>query len=184
MKENFDVTGSAYLNIQPIKQLSIRAVFAGGMGMSSNRIERETYRYYEAKEYLKVEYNDEDELIQSFILSISGNPLIAEVLAVNLLCGLTASSSGGLGATLEALGPTFLQQGIAQGISPGVLHRVASIASGGLDSLPHNGATVTTLSLCRISHREGYLDMFMCSVVIPIGAAILCVILGMLGLNF
>lgn len=123
-------------------------------------------------------------IIQSFILSISGNPLIAEVLAVNLLCGLTASSSGGLGATLEALGPTFLQQGIAQGISPGVLHRVASIASGGLDSLPHNGATVTTLSLCRISHREGYLDMFMCSVVIPIGAAILCVILGMLGLNF
>lgn len=49
---NFDVTGNVYLNIQPIKQLSIRAVFAGGMGMSSNRIERETYKYYEAKEYL------------------------------------------------------------------------------------------------------------------------------------
>ncbi len=123
-------------------------------------------------------------IVQSFILSISANPLVAEVLAVNLLCGLTASASGGLGATLEALAPTFIEQGAKIGIGPEVLHRVASISSGGLDSLPHNGATVTTLSLCKISHREGYLDMFICSVVIPIAAAILVVILASLGLRF
>ena len=123
-------------------------------------------------------------IVQAFILSISANPLITEVLAVNLLCGMTASASGGLGATLEALAPTFLAQGQQIGIGPQVLHRIASISSGGLDSLPHNGATVTTLSLCGITHREGYLDMFITSVVIPIATALVIVVLATLGLRF
>ena len=95
-----------------------------------------------------------------------------------------ASASGGLGATLEALAPTFLEQGARIGIGPQVLHRIASISSGGLDSLPHNGATVTTLSLCGISHKEGYLDMFVTSVVIPIATALVIVVLATLGLRF
>ena len=123
-------------------------------------------------------------IVQAFILSISANPLITEVLAVNLLCGMTASASGGLGATLEALAPTFLEQGARIGIGPQVLHRIASISSGGLDSLPHNGATVTTLSLCGITHKEGYLDMFVTSVVIPIATALVIVVLATLGLRF
>ena len=123
-------------------------------------------------------------IIQSFILGISANPLISEILAVNMLCGMTASASGGLGATLEALAPTFIAQGAKVGLSPQVLHRIASISSGGLDSLPHNGATVTTLSLCNISHKEGYLDMFVCSVVIPIGTAIVVAILASIGISF
>ena len=123
-------------------------------------------------------------IIQSFVLSISANPLVSEILAVNLLCGMTASASGGLGATLEALAPTFIEAGAKIGIGPEVLHRVASISSGGLDSLPHNGATVTTLSLCKISHSEGYLDMFVCSVVIPICTAIIIALLASIGLRF
>ena len=123
-------------------------------------------------------------IIQSFVLSISANPLVSEILAVNLLCGMTASASGGLGATLEALAPTFIEAGAKIGIGPEVLHRVASISSGGLDSLPHNGATVTTLSLCKISHSEGYLDMFICSVVIPICTAIIIALLASIGLRF
>ncbi len=122
-------------------------------------------------------------IIQAFILSISANPLVSEILAVNLLCGMTASASGGLGATLEALAPTFINAGAKIGIGPEVLHRIASVSSGGLDSLPHNGATVTTLSLCKITHKEGYLDMFMCSVVIPIGTAILIAILASFGIR-
>jgi H+/gluconate symporter-like permease len=122
-------------------------------------------------------------IVQAFILSISANPLITEVLAVNLLCGMTASASGGLGATLEALAPTFLEQGARIGIGPQVLHRIASISSGGLDSLPHNGATVTTLSLCGITHKEGYLDMFVTSVIIPIATALVIVALATLGLR-
>jgi H+/gluconate symporter-like permease len=122
-------------------------------------------------------------IIQTFILSISANPLVSEILAVNLLCGMTASASGGLGATLEALAPTFIDAGAKIGIGPEVLHRVASISSGGLDSLPHNGATVTTLSLCKISHHEGYLDMFVCSVAIPIATAIIIALLASIGIR-
>ena len=122
-------------------------------------------------------------IIQAFILSISANPLVSEILAVNLLCGMTASASGGLGATLEALASTFIEAGAKIGIGPQVLHRIASVSSGGLDSLPHNGATVTTLSLCNINHREGYLDMFVCSVAIPIGTAIILAVLASLGIR-
>ena len=47
--------------------------------------------------------------IQTMILNLSPNPIIAEALSVNIICGLTASASGGLGITLNALAPTFLQ---------------------------------------------------------------------------
>lgn len=120
-------------------------------------------------------------ILQAFILNISTSPFVSELLSVNLLCGLTASASGGLGATLEALAPTYLKMGATMGIPAAVLHRIASVSAGGLDSLPHNGATVTTLSLCGMTHKESYLDMFMTSVVIPIVAAIAIVILASLG---
>jgi H+/gluconate symporter-like permease len=58
--------------------------------------------------------------------------------------------------------------GAAAGISPQLLHRVAAIASGGLDSLPHNGAVITILGICRLSHRESYFDIFMVTVVGPL----------------
>ncbi|WP_320128545.1 GntP family permease [uncultured Sphaerochaeta sp.] len=122
-------------------------------------------------------------IIQTFVLGISSNPLISEFIAVNLLCGITASASGGLGTTLEALAPTYLSMGAQMGISPAVLHRIASVSAGGLDSLPHNGATVTTLSLCGMTHKEAYKDMFVCSVLIPIFAGFVIVILASLGLS-
>ena len=66
----------------------------------------------------------------------------------------------------------------AAGISPELLHRVATIACGGLDSLPHNGAVITLLGICRLSHQESYLDIFMVSVVGPLIALALVLILG------
>ena len=53
-------------------------------------------------------------------------------------------------------------------ISPEVMHRVASLSSGGLDTLPHNGAVITTLPICGLTHKESYKDIFVTSVVIPI----------------
>lgn len=122
-------------------------------------------------------------IVQSFVLGISANPLVSELLAVNLLCGLTASASGGLGTTLEALAPMYIEMGSKMGIPAAVMHRVASVSSGGLDSLPHNGATVTILSLCKMTHKDSYLDMFMISVVFPIAASIIIVVLASLGIR-
>jgi H+/gluconate symporter-like permease len=39
------------------------------------------------------------------------------------------------------------------------------MSAGTLDSLPHNGAVVTLLAVCGVSHRESYLDMFVVAIV-------------------
>ena len=95
-------------------------------------------------------------VVQNFVFNISSNPIISEALSVNLICGLTASASGGLTITLDALAPTYLQMASDLNISPEILHRIASLACGGLDTLPHNGAVITTLAICGLTHKESY----------------------------
>ncbi|WP_233192584.1 GntP family permease [Sporosarcina sp. P2] len=80
------------------------------------------------------------EKLSDAILGINANPLISEAIAVNVLAGATGSASGGLGITLEALGSHYYEVATTTGPAPEAFHRIASIASGGLDSLPHNGA--------------------------------------------
>lgn len=116
-------------------------------------------------------------LIQTFIFGISSNPIISEALSVNLICGLTASASGGLGISLDALANTYLQMAHTLNISPEILHRIASLSSGGLDTLPHNGAVITTLAICGLTHKESYKDIFVTSVIIPILTTSIIVIL-------
>ena len=115
-------------------------------------------------------------VVQSFIFGLSSNPIISEALSVNLICGLTASASGGLGISLDALAPTYMQMSQALNISPEILHRVASLSCGGLDTLPHNGAVITTLAICGLTHKESYKDIFVTSVVIPIFVTAIVVI--------
>lgn len=115
-------------------------------------------------------------VIQNFVFNISSNPIISEALSVNLICGLTASASGGLTITLDALAPTYLQMARALNISPEVLHRIASLACGGLDTLPHNGAVITTLAICGLTHKQSYKDIFVTSVIIPILVTVVMVI--------
>jgi H+/gluconate symporter-like permease len=97
-----------------------------------------------------------------------GQPLLTEAVAINAMAGITGSASGGLGIALAAMGETFVDMAAAVGISPELLHRVAVIASGGLDSLPHNGAVITLLVICGLTHRESYADIFVVSVVVPV----------------
>ena len=117
--------------------------------------------------------------IKTFVIGIApGNPLISEAIAVNIMAGITGSASGGMSIALGMLGKTYLEMGTAAGISPELLHRVAAIASGGLDSLPHNGAVITLLGICRLTHRQSYLDIFMVSVIGPLVALVVVLILG------
>jgi H+/gluconate symporter-like permease len=64
-----------------------------------------------------------------------------------------------------ALGGAYLQMANSLGIDPGVMHRVAVIGAGTLDSLPHNGAVVTLLAVCGVKHHEGYFDIVMAGIV-------------------
>jgi H+/gluconate symporter-like permease len=104
-------------------------------------------------------------LVRDWVLSIEGGPLVSLAVATNVLAALTGSASGGLTIALDALGETYLRLGYEQGIDPALLHRIAVMSAGTLDSLPHNGAVVTLLSVCGVTHREGYFDLFMVAIV-------------------
>lgn len=100
----------------------------------------------------------------SGLLNIPGNPIIAMSVAVNLLAGLTGSGSGGLGIALDTIIPKFVELGI----NPEVIHRIASMSCGGLDTLPHNGAVITILAVFGLMHKEGYKHMFYTCLVGPV----------------
>jgi H+/gluconate symporter-like permease len=79
---------------------------------------------------------------------------------------------------LDVLGPALMAQAVAQGVDPALLHRVVSVATGGLDTLPHNGAVITLLGICGMTHRQAYGDIFMVAVLAPTLACALIIALG------
>jgi H+/gluconate symporter-like permease len=117
-------------------------------------------------------------MVRDFVLSIGGTPLISLAVATNLLAALTGSASGGLTIALEALGETYMRLASETGLDPALLHRVAVIGSGTLDSLPHNGAVVTLLAVCGSTHRASYFDIFMVAIVGAVIALVATIILG------
>jgi len=104
-------------------------------------------------------------VVRDAVLGIGGGPLVSLAVATNVLAALTGSASGGLTIALDALGATYMARAAEIGLDPGLLHRVAVIGSGTLDSLPHNGAVVTLLSVCGSTHHESYRDIVMVGIV-------------------
>ncbi|MFV3090916.1 GntP family permease [Pseudomonas sp. GW6] len=120
-------------------------------------------------------------VLREFMVGLSpDNILISEAIVVNVLAGITGSASGGLSIALNTMGDTYLQLAQAAGISPELLHRVASMASGGLDTLPHNGAVVTLLAICGLTHRSSYADIFMVTIPPAIAGLAVVITLGTL----
>ena len=118
-------------------------------------------------------------IIQHFLMGISpNNPLISEAIIINVLAGITGSASGGLGIALEVMGANYMQLAQQYNIDPELMHRIAALASGGLDALPHNGAVITMLTICGLTHRESYKDVFVTAVIVPIIALIVIIFLG------
>ncbi len=116
------------------------------------------------------------EVVRDWVLGIEGGPLVGLALATNVLSALTGSASGGLTIALGALGDTYMQLAAQYGIAPALMHRVAVIGAGSLDSLPHNGAVVTLLAVCGATHKESYFDIVMVGIVSALLAlvAVIC----------
>ena len=120
-------------------------------------------------------------IIRDAVLNVSpNNPLISEALAMSVLAGITGSSSGGLSIALQTLGSEYLAMAQEVGIDPELMHRVASLAAGGMDTLPHSGAVITLLAICGLTHRQSYANVAMVTIVLPIGALISVITLGTL----
>jgi H+/gluconate symporter-like permease len=79
---------------------------------------------------------------------------------------------------LDALGETYLRLAAEAQIDPALLHRVATISAGTLDSLPHNGAVVSLLAVCGLTHRESYRDMVMVGIAGAVLALLVVIALG------
>jgi H+/gluconate symporter-like permease len=116
--------------------------------------------------------------VRDWVLSIGGGPLVSLAVSTNILAALTGSASGGLTIALDALGGTYLLLAAERGIDPALLHRVAVIGAGTLDSLPHNGAVVTLLAVCGSTHGKSYFDIVMAGIVGPIVALVAVILLG------
>lgn len=108
------------------------------------------------------------------------NPLISEAIAMGTLAGITGSSSGGMSIALATLGSDYLAMAHQAGISPELLHRVAVLASGSMDTLPHSGAIITLLSICRLTHRKSYGDIAAVTIMMPVIALVTVIVLGTL----
>jgi H+/gluconate symporter-like permease len=92
-------------------------------------------------------------IVRDWVLAIEGGPLVSLAVATNVLAALT-------------------------GLSPALMHRVAVIGSGTLDILPHNGAVVTLLAVCGMTHGDSYFDIVMVGIVSAILALVAVILLG------
>jgi H+/gluconate symporter-like permease len=113
-----------------------------------------------------------------WILTVDLPPLLSIFASVSVVSGIVGSSSGGLQIFMQTLAPKYLEMGV----EPEVLHRIANIAAGGLDSLPHCGAVIAMLMIMGLTHKQAYKDIFIVTVLIPMIAVLLCIgVLSLMG---
>ncbi len=106
-----------------------------------------------------------------WILAVDLPPLLSIFASVSVVSGIVGSSSGGLQIFMQTLAPKYLEMGV----EPEVLHRIANIAAGGLDSLPHCGAVIAMLMIMGLTHKQAYKDIFVVTVLIPVVAVLVCI---------
>lgn len=106
------------------------------------------------------------------------NPLIFVMLTVAICAGACGSASGGMGVAFNALKDTYIKMGV----SLPYVHRIATIAAGTLDTLPHQGAQITLLGICKTTHKEAYWDIAVTQIIIPFIACGIFILLASFGL--
>ena len=111
-----------------------------------------------------------------FAMGLQLSPYVSAAVAINIVAGITGSAAGGLEIFMRTLGKTYLDMGL----NPGAFHRISAIASGGLDSLPHNGAVNTMFMLMGTNHKESYWYVFVIMCIIPIITTVGCVLGAMI----
>lgn len=121
-------------------------------------------------------------LVKERLVGAFSNPLINEAVSVNLLAGITGSASGGMSIALAAMAENFKEAALAANIDFEVLHRVASMASGGMDTLPHNGAVITLLMITGMTHKQSYGDIFAITCIKTVAVFVIIGIYSLTGL--
>lgn len=107
-------------------------------------------------------------VVRDAVFNMGANALVTSVVTTSITAGLTGSSSGGMTIALNALGEDLKAMAEQDGTSLELMHRLTAMAAGGLDTLPHSGAVVTLLIVCGLNHRQGYKDIGMVTIVMPL----------------
>jgi H+/gluconate symporter-like permease len=121
-------------------------------------------------------------VISSGISGTFTNPLVNGAVTTTTLAGITGSASGGMGIALSAMSETYNKAIAAANIPPEVMHRVISMASGGMDTLPHNGAVITLLAVTGLTHRQSYRDIFAITIIKTIAVFFIIALYSLLGI--
>jgi H+/gluconate symporter-like permease len=116
--------------------------------------------------------------VKSSVLSTPGGVLIPVAVSTNVLSALTGTAAGSITITFQALGDTLLRRAAEQHVDPALLHRVATIGAGTLDTLPHNGAVAVLLAVCGATHRESYSNIAAVAIIGPALALVAVIVLG------
>ena len=103
-----------------------------------------------------------------WVLDLPLPPLLSVFASVSVVSAIVGSGSGGLQIFMQ----TFADQYLALGVEPETLHRIATLGSGGIDSLPHCGAVIAMLTIMGLKHKEAYKDIFVVTVAIPVIATL------------
>jgi len=110
--------------------------------------------------------------------NLSMNPLLFVMITVAICAGVCGSASGGMGVAFNALKDTYIKMGI----DLQYVHRISTIAAGTLDTLPHQGAQITLLGICKLTHKEAYWDIAVTQIFIPFIACGIFILLAAIGL--
>jgi H+/gluconate symporter-like permease len=121
-------------------------------------------------------------LISNGISGTFTNPLVNGAVTTTTLAGITGSASGGMGIALSAMSETYNKAIAAANIPPEVMHRVISMASGGMDTLPHNGAVITLLAVTGLTHKQSYRDIFAITIIKTLAVFFIIALYSLLGL--
>ena len=97
----------------------------------------------------------------------TANPYVVAAVGSNLFACILGSSSGGLTLMYTSLKDVFLAYA-AQGFNLEFIHRLCSLGSGGLDSMPWNGSIVSVFGICHTTHKASYKYNFVTCAVIPV----------------
>jgi H+/gluconate symporter-like permease len=121
-------------------------------------------------------------VVRDGISHIFTNPLVNGAVTTNVLSGITGSASGGMGIALSAMGEKYVEAATKYNVPLEVMHRVVAMASGGMDTLPHNGAVITLLAVTGLTHRQSYRDIFMITIIKAVACFFVVAVYSLTGL--
>ncbi|HMC14284.1 MAG TPA: GntP family permease, partial [Albitalea sp.] len=99
-------------------------------------------------------------VVREALKSVASDPVVSLWLVVTVLAAMTGSASGGMSLALGAMGEYYARAAEAAHIDPQIMHRIAAMGSAAMDILPHNGAVITLLAICGLTHKQSYFDLF------------------------